>query len=123
MPENPITYQLTIRLTADAQITIGRFGTCFFPAGDYVYTGSARRNLEARIARHCSKDKNLRWHIDYLLAAPETSIIHIARFTQAECTINRQQAGRILIKGLGASDCHAGCGSHLKYLGRTGTND
>ncbi|PKO92127.1 MAG: DUF123 domain-containing protein [Betaproteobacteria bacterium HGW-Betaproteobacteria-1] len=123
MPENLITYQLTIRLKEDARIAIGRFGTCFFPAGDYVYTGSARRNLEARIARHCSKDKKLRWHIDYLLAAPETSIIHIARFTQAECTINRQQAGRILIKGLGASDCHAGCGSHLKYLGRTGNHD
>jgi Uri superfamily endonuclease len=123
MPENPITYQLTIRLKEDARIAIGKFGTCFFPAGDYVYTGSARRNLEARIARHCSKDKKLRWHIDYLLSAPETRIIHIARFTQAECTINRQQAGRILIKGLGASDCHAGCGSHLKYLGKTDTHD
>ncbi len=123
MSENLITYQLTIRLTADARIAIGRFGTCLFPAGDYIYTGSARRNLEARIARHCSKDKKLRWHIDYLLASPEASIVHIERFTQTECTINRQQAGRILFKGLGASDCHAGCGSHLKYLGKTDTHD
>jgi len=123
MSENLITYQLTIRLSTDAQLAIGRFGTCLFPAGDYVYTGSARRNLEARIARHCSQDKKLRWHIDYLLAAPETRIIHIARYTQAECAINQQQAGSILIKGLGASDCHAGCGSHLKYLGRTDTHD
>ena len=123
MLKNPIAYQLTLRLKEDAQIAIGRFGTCCFPAGDYVYTGSARRNLEARIARHCRQDKKLRWHIDYLLAAPETSIIHIARFTQTECAINQQQAGSILIKGLGASDCHAGCGSHLKYLGRTDTHD
>jgi Uncharacterized conserved protein len=123
MSENPITYQLTIRLTTDTQIAIGRFGSCFFPAGDYIYTGSARRNLEARIARHCRKDKKLRWHIDYLLAKAETSIIHIARYTQAECAINQLQAGSILIKGFGASDCHAGCGSHLKYLGRTDKHD
>lgn len=123
MSDNLITYQLTIRFSADAQIAVGKFGTCFFPAGDYVYTGSARHNLEARIARHCSKNKKLRWHIDYLLAAPETSIIHIARFTQAECAINQLQTGSILIRGLGASDCRAGCGSHLKYLGRTDTHD
>lgn len=123
MSKNLITYQLNIRLIADSHITIGRFGTYLFPAGDYVYTGSARRNLEARIARHHRKDKKLRWHIDYLLASPEASIIHVARFTQVECAINQLQVGSILIRGLGASDCHAGCGSHLKYLDRTGIHD
>jgi Uri superfamily endonuclease len=93
------------------------------PAGDYVYTGSARRNLEARIARHCRRDKKLHWHIDYLLAAAETRIIDIQRLAQPECFINQQQAGRTLIPGFGASDCRGGCGSHLKHLGNMTVHD
>lgn len=115
--ETPVTYQLSIRLTDDIRIAIGALGTHRLPAGDYVYTGSARRNLEARIARHCSRHKKLHWHIDYLLAAAEARIVDIRRLTQTECTVNQQQPGRILVPGLGASDCRAGCGSHLKYLG------
>jgi Uri superfamily endonuclease len=121
--ESPITYQLTIRLTDDIRIAIGALGTHRLPAGDYVYTGSARRNLEARIARHCRRDKKLHWHIDYLLAAAETRIIDIQRLAQPECFINQQQAGRTLIPGFGASDCRGGCGSHLKHLGNMTVHD
>ena len=60
-----ITYQLTIQLKQDSTVQIGKFGTFEFPAGYYVYTGSAKRNLEARIQRHLSKEKRLKWHIDY----------------------------------------------------------
>ena len=37
-----------------------------FSAGVYVYTGSATRGLEARIARHQRADKKIRWHFDHL---------------------------------------------------------
>ena len=51
------------------RFTVGGLGTFDFPAGCYVYTGSPKRNLHARVARHHSRGKRLRWHIDYLLAA------------------------------------------------------
>ena len=111
-----ISYQLAITLSAPARIMIGRLGVFDFPAGRYIYTGSARHNLEARIARHRRADKQLRWHIDYLLASPQAQITGIERFARPECELNRDTAGEILIAGFGASDCRAGCGSHLKYI-------
>ncbi|HQR50429.1 MAG TPA: hypothetical protein PKW44_02185 [Methylophilaceae bacterium] len=48
----PVSYQLAIMLDQPARLTVGRLGVFDFPAGRYVYTGSARRSLEARIARH-----------------------------------------------------------------------
>ena len=113
-----ITYQLTILVKQDSTIQIGKFGTFEFPAGYYVYTGSAKRNLEARIKRHLSKEKRLKWHIDYLLHAPEVEITQVTRWTAAECQVNQQGQGIVLIPHFGATDCLAGCGSHLKYLGQ-----
>jgi Uri superfamily endonuclease len=88
-----------------------------FPAGRYIYTGSARQNFEARIARHLRSEKRLRWHIDYLLAAPQAEVVDVMRSMTPECVLNLSCAGSVLVPGLGASDCRAGCGSHLKYLG------
>lgn len=58
--------QLVIRLRRRQAIDIGRFGPFAFPAGYYVYTGSAKRGLESKIARRLRKGKRVRWHIDYL---------------------------------------------------------
>ena len=111
------TYQLHIELTQDIAIQVGRLGRFRFPAGCYRYTGSARRNLIARVRRHLSNDKKLRWHIDYLLTAKGVRITNVSLSDEAECDCNRQTAGSIIIPGFGASDCRARCGSHLKYLG------
>jgi Uri superfamily endonuclease len=111
-----VSYQLTITLTRPARVEIGRLGIFNFPPGRYIYTGSARRNLEARIARHLRREKRLRWHIDYLLAVPEAAVTGIERFVQAECELNSNTTGEVLVAGFGASDCRAGCGSHLKYI-------
>jgi len=97
-------------------LEIGKLGWFEIPAGLYVYTGSAKRNPEARIARHLSREKRLRWHIDYLLAAPDCRVVEVLRHAEAECEVNRRTAGRILVPRFGASDCRAGCGSHLKRL-------
>jgi Uri superfamily endonuclease len=118
----PVTYQLAIVLTAPARIGIGSLGVYEFPAGRYIYTGSARRNFEARIARHLRRDKRLHWHIDYLLALPEASVDGVQRSDLAECVLNRQTAGTLLVPGFGASDCRHGCSSHLKYLGAASTS-
>jgi Uri superfamily endonuclease len=115
-----VTYQLLIEVTRPLRVSIGRFGMHVFPAGRYIYTGSAKRNFEARVARHLRKEKTLRWHIDYLLAAPGVRIAGVRRYVEDECAINRATPGSVLIPGFGASDCRAGCGSHLKYLDRNG---
>jgi len=57
----------------------------------------------------------LHWHIDYLLAAPEARVVGIRCFDAAECPVNRSMPGRVIIPGFGAGDCHARCGSHLKF--------
>ena len=112
-----ISYQLRIAIAKPVRLRIGRLGRFLFPAGRYVYTGSAKRNLEARIARHLRKEKALRWHIDWLLAAPGVAVVSVKRSGESECALNRKIAGTILVPGFGASDCREGCGSHLRYLG------
>ena len=113
----PCTYQLHFRLAAPLSIVVGRLGEFAFPAGDYVYTGSAKRNFEARIARHLRREKTLHWHIDYLLNGPDVSVTEVLRSGSDECALNQATPGAILVAGFGASDCRHGCGSHLKYLG------
>ena len=98
-------------------LQVGRLGWFEFPAGVYVYTGSAKRGLEARIARHQRADKKLRWHIDYLLAAPGVRILKVVRSWRDECRLNQGSPGEIAVPGFGASDCKSGCGGHLKYVG------
>jgi len=112
----PCTYQLRIRLRRTAIIRIGALGRHRFPAGDYIYTGSARRHIEARIRRHCRKEKKLRWHIDYLLNHPDASVVDTLLSSEAECALNQSVGGEIPVPGFGASDCRHGCGSHLKYI-------
>jgi Uri superfamily endonuclease len=110
------TYQLLIEVAAPVRVTVGRLGEFEFPAGLYCYTGSALRNFEARVRRHLSPSKKLHWHIDYLLAAPGVRIREVRRFREDECPVNQRTAGEIPVSGFGASDCRAGCGSHLKRL-------
>lgn len=110
------TYQLLIELSTAQRIRIGKLGEFDFPAGRYVYTGSAKRGLEARIVRHLSTSKRLHWHIDFLLATATAQLVAVLKFKEKECEVNQRTAGRILIPGFGASDCRAGCISHLKYL-------
>ncbi|HJM08502.1 MAG TPA: GIY-YIG nuclease family protein [Gammaproteobacteria bacterium] len=110
------SYQLFIALSQAAEIQIGRLGLFKFPKGTYVYTGSAKRNIDERIARHLSKDKNLHWHIDYLLAYEQTKIIKVIKSGLKECVLNAGVKGGIIVKGFGSSDCKEGCKSHLIFL-------
>ncbi len=113
---SPRTYQLFIEIAAPVRVTVGRLGTFDFPAGRYVYTGSALSNFEARIARHLSRDKKMHWHIDYLLAAPGVFVREVARSEKTECCVNQGVGGEIVVPGFGASDCRNACGSHLRRL-------
>jgi Uri superfamily endonuclease len=112
-----VSYQLHFELSRPVRRVIGRLGEFDFPAGRYRYTGSARRGLEARIARHLRAHKALRWHIDYLLGAPGVRFTRVIRSARDECDLNRASPGIVVVSGFGASDCSRGCGAHLKYLG------
>lgn len=134
-------YILLLELEVSTALRIGALGTFTLPAGRYLYTGSARRGLKARVARHLSPEKTPRWHIDYLTTAPRTSPIGAVAFpvtltvtlsvalsggdgkgTLSECELNRRAGvlagGMAPVPGFGASDCRAGCAAHLWYTGR-----
>jgi len=111
------SYQLFIFLDKETEIVIGKLGTFLFPAGQYVYTGSAKRNIDARIKRHQSNNKKRRWHIDYFLLDQNTRILKVIQSDKTECRLNQLTEGKIIARRFGASDCKSKCGSHLKYLG------
>lgn len=115
-PSRCVSYQLLIRVARRVRVRVGRLGTFDFPRGNYVYTGSARRNLEARIARHLSSEKTLRWHVDYLLASGGVAVVGVLRSPDPECELNQRVGGQVVVPGFGASDCACGCGSHLRRL-------
>jgi Uri superfamily endonuclease len=111
-------YLLVINLKKNSKIKIGKLGKIAFPKGFYVYVGSALNNLQARVARHLSSKKKLRWHIDYLLASPNAEVeMVITRQTEKriECEVNEiiQKFGKPVEK-FGSSDCK--CKSHLTYF-------
>ena len=119
LADSAATYQVWFHLDHEAILRVGALGQCRFPAGWYAYTGSARRGLRARLRRHSDPHarKRLRWHADYLLACPQVTVHYLALFEEPECAVNQARAGDLPCPGFGASDCRAGCGSHLRYLG------
>lgn len=111
-------YQLKIRIKSELEIEIGALGKCRFEKGEYVYTGSAMKNLEKRVARHRRKDKKTHWHIDYLLAHAQVELSEALCHPSAsreECLYNQQlliAGAKVPVKGFGSSDCRI-CPSHL----------
>lgn len=115
---NSGSYQLKIRVERDVLIKIGALGDFNFIRGIYVYTGSAMRNLAARVARHRRKEKKLRWHIDHLLASDGVELIGVEVFPSGrreECLRNQaliDAGGSIPVPGFGSSDCRR-CPAHF----------
>jgi len=118
-PMTPGIYHLLIYLPHNTTIEVGKLGSFRFPAGYYVYTGSALGGLEPRIARHRRRKKHLRWHIDYLLQYGYiTDVITRPTTEHLECHFNREVLSlpncKIPVKGFGSSDCS--CPAHLTYF-------
>lgn len=116
MSGNPCTYCLLIKKEIAGKLQIGKLGVFEFPAGYYVYTGSARRGVDARINRHFSRRETLRWHVDYLLEKSVIEKVFLAE--KKECELNREvfslPGATIVARKLGSSDCS--CSSHLAYF-------
>ncbi|MDR2846636.1 MAG: GIY-YIG nuclease family protein [Candidatus Methanoplasma sp.] len=112
------TYILTMTLTSEIQMEVGRLGSITFPAGEYCYVGSAMNGLDQRIGRHLSKEKKMRWHIDRLtMAADRTEAFESSSDPVPECTLAHmaeEAGGTPFADGFGCSDC--GCRTHLFLL-------
>jgi Uri superfamily endonuclease len=119
MAADPGVYQLHLYLPRAARLKIGKLGVFLFPAGRYVYTGSALSGLANRLARHQRQEKKLHWHIDFLLRhARIERIVAVPTQERRECALNRellqQHGAQIIVRGFGSSDCR--CPAHLVYL-------
>lgn len=111
-------YAVHLKVSERIVIQIGKLGVFEFPSGTYIYVGSAKRNIKARITRHIRKVKPLRWHFDYI--RPYGEIIRVETFDNKldECNrcrqLKEQYQAQELISGFGSSDCK--CSSHLLYI-------
>ena len=112
------SYILVIDLAESASLEVGRLGICEFPAGRYLYCGSAMNGLEGRIRRHLRQEKKLHWHVDYLTAsATVTEVWWLASEERWECRWAEAIAGlggETVARGFGSSDCR--CSTHLLRL-------
>ncbi len=110
-------YMLWFYLPRATEITIGRLGIFDFPAGVYVYCGSAQRNLAHRIKRHERLTKKAHWHIDYFRARARylCTLVFPNEPKEGECLLAEQvlkiPGALCPVKGFGSSDCD--CKSHL----------
>ncbi|MGN0954509.1 DNA/RNA nuclease SfsA [Dialister sp.] len=107
-------YMIVLSLDEDRTIAVGSLGDIQFPKGYYVYVGSARKNLDQRIAHHKALRKGRHWHMDYFRGA--------CRFAGAipirtADDLEHRLAGAVekiapwSIPGFGCTDCR--CSSHL----------
>jgi Uri superfamily endonuclease len=120
LPEAPGSYALYLNLAETRRLPIGRLGIFLFPAGDYLYLGSAHGpgGLRARLLHHARVTANPHWHLDWL--RPQAELLG-AWFTCApgglECgwsqAVCRLAGAVVPAPGFGAADCHSGCPAHL----------
>ncbi|HSH24988.1 MAG TPA: GIY-YIG nuclease family protein [Massilibacterium sp.] len=117
--ENHTLYHIQFHLEQDKWITVGKHGTFLFEKGTYMYIGSAKRNIKARIKRHLSKTKQNRWHIDYVTQyATNMSYETYDGENITECQLATQLKskwnGEVVVEKFGSSDCQ--CVSHFFKL-------
>ena len=114
-------YLLVLRLSVARSLDVGALGRRAFPAGWYLYAGSAHGpgGLHARLRRHLSLDKRIRWHVDYLRFACEFVEAWTAPLpAECECEWARwlleAPEAAMPVRGFGSSDCC--CASHLVHF-------
>jgi len=110
------SYLLIVKLSQKTAIKTGRLPGGVFPAGYYIYVGSAMSGLSSRLARHRRKDKKAHWHIDYLTAeASHVLPLPIRSSKREECQIAGGLSSTLqpFQKGFGSSDCK--CATHLFF--------
>jgi Uri superfamily endonuclease len=104
----------------DCKLEIGKKGEFSFPAGFHIYAGSALgpgglKRVKRHINLSRNKDRNPRWHVDYLHLNPSFNLVSaVYAFTSSrlECALATRIGGDS-VSGFGCTDCT--CSSHLFY--------
>ncbi|MEM2696698.1 MAG: GIY-YIG nuclease family protein [Nitrososphaerota archaeon] len=109
-------YILLVEVIDEVTLRVGHLGEVSFKPGLYVYVGSAQNNLEKRVSRHFSKEKKIRWHIDYLLSSRSCKPLKAIAYSlkrEYECIISNLllEIGGNPVRRFGSTDCK--CFSHL----------
>ncbi len=109
-------YVLEIILSSPLELSVGSLGSIDFEPGRYLYVGSAKKGLRARLQRHARREKKLHWHIDYLSATVASTRALVWPWAAGrECRLASELAGvGAVIPRFGASGC--ACEGHLVRL-------
>jgi Uri superfamily endonuclease len=125
IPREPGSYLLWLHLPQPQGLSVGKLGFFNFPAGHYIYLGSAcgPGGLQARLGRHLRGSGQLHWHIDHLRAAAQVrgfGYAVSATHSSKECDWSQQLAAlpdaSLPASGFGASDCRSKCAAHLVHF-------
>lgn len=121
LPAQGGSYILLFNLPAPRQIVVGRFGELNFPAGSYLYCGSARGpgGIRARVRHHVTSQTRPHWHIDFFKRAARLNLVGYKIGTDRfECiwaqSLEKSSNQEIIAPGFGSSDCS--CRTHFFYL-------
>jgi sugar fermentation stimulation protein A len=110
-------YLILARLNEARSTGVGSLGLRNFPAGWYLYIGSARKGLTARTARHLRRGrKRKHWHMDYFVdCADELRSFPIRSGEDLECELAARFSALAddTVARFGAGDCS--CPSHMAY--------
>jgi Uri superfamily endonuclease len=126
IPSAPGCYALQLHLENPQSLQVGRLGEYKFPAGDYIYLGSALGpgGLKARLGRHLRVDGRLHWHIDWLRTI---SVVSGYYFLESELSLECHWSQRLMTypgvsvpaPRFGSSDCKTKekpCAAHLVWF-------
>ena len=115
VPKARGAYILVLELRKPFLGRIGSLGMIQLEPGTYLYVGSARGpgGLRARIGRHVSKEKRVRWHIDYLTTFEGVKPVAVV-FAETENDVETLLSAGLMamgmkpaVKGFGCSDKHS----------------
>ncbi|WP_137743132.1 GIY-YIG nuclease family protein [Robertmurraya siralis] len=111
-------YSIHLHISDEIKVEVGKLGSILFKKGEYIYVGSAKRNIIARINRHIKEEKVQKWHFDYL--RPHGIITKIITYETSigECQLaeklRKESGGCWPVKKFGSTDCK--CPSHLIFV-------
>ncbi len=113
------SYLLVLELAKASRIAVGALGDIRFPAGYYVYAGSARTALTKRVERHLRRRKRFHWHIDYLRDRADSCTALPVRASvdlEHDLAVALGKLAGWSIPRFGSSDCS--CPTHLFGFGK-----
>lgn len=104
----------------ECALQVGKKGEFSFKKGYHIYVGSALgpgglKRMQRHIRLSRDKDKNPKWHVDYLHFEPAfhlVSAVFAATPERLECLL-ADAVGGSSVPGFGCTDC--ACGSHLFF--------